>query len=165
MVTSVIFAAGMLLSVAASPAAAHGEEAHGSKSVKAMPKEQTAWGIAGDVDDIVQTIEIRMADTMRFTPDRLKVRVGETVRFVMFNEGKLMHELVIGTKQDLDEHAALMMKFPGMEHDEPYMAHVPPGETGEIVWTFNRPGRFDFACLVAGHYQSGMRGTIVVASK
>ena len=66
------------------------------------------------------------------------------------------------TKQVLDEHAALMQKFPNMEHDEPYMAHVPPGKTGEIVWTFNRAGEFDFACLIAGHYQAGMVGKIVV---
>jgi uncharacterized cupredoxin-like copper-binding protein len=69
---------------------------------------------------------------------------------------------VIGSKQALDEHAALMMKFPGMEHDEPYMAHVKPGRSGEIIWTFNQAGRFDFACLIAGHYQAGMVGTINV---
>jgi uncharacterized cupredoxin-like copper-binding protein len=103
-----------------------------------------------------------MTDNMRFTPDKLDIRLGETVRLVMRNDGKLLHELVIGTRKDLDEHAALMMKFPGMEHDEPYMAHVPPGKTGQIVWTFNRAGEFDFACLIAGHYQAGMVGKIKV---
>jgi uncharacterized cupredoxin-like copper-binding protein len=72
----------------------------------------------------------------------------------MKNEGKLLHELVIGTKPVLEEHAALMVKFPNMEHDEPYMAHVPAGKTGEIIWTFNRAGDFDFACLIAGHYSA-----------
>ena len=75
-----------------------------------------------------------------------------------------MHEFVLCAKKDLDEHAALMMKFPDMEHDEPYMAHVAPGKTGEIVWTFNRAGAFEFACLIAGHYQAGMVGTIKVVS-
>jgi uncharacterized cupredoxin-like copper-binding protein len=42
------------------------------------------------------------------------------------------------------------------------MAHVPPGKTGEIVWTFNRAGEFEFACLIAGHYQGGMVGAIMV---
>jgi uncharacterized cupredoxin-like copper-binding protein len=51
-----------------------------------------------------------------------------------------------------------------MEHDEPYMAHVGPGKTGEIVWTFNRAGDFDFACLIAGHYQAGMVGKVKVAA-
>lgn len=55
-----------------------------------------------------------------------------------------------------------MVKFPGMQHDEPYMAHVDPGKRGEIVWTFNRPGEFKFACLIAGHYQAGMVGTVRV---
>ena len=100
---------------------------------------------------------------MRFTPARLEVREGETVRFVVRNDGRTMHEFVIGTKAENDAHAALMMKFPDMEHDEPWMAHVPPGQAGEIVWTFNRAGEFDFACLIAGHYQAGMVGKIVVA--
>jgi uncharacterized cupredoxin-like copper-binding protein len=73
---------------------------------------------------------------------------------------------VLGTREELDAHAALMVKFPGIEHDEPYMAHVPPGKTGEIIWTFNRAGDFDFACLIAGHYQAGMVGKVkVTASK
>jgi uncharacterized cupredoxin-like copper-binding protein len=70
----------------------------------------------------------------------------------------------VATKTENDKHAELMVKFPTMEHDEPYMAHVGPGKTGEIVWTFNRPGDFDFACLIAGHYQAGMVGKIKVAA-
>ena len=78
------------------------------------------------------------------------------------NKGKVMHDIVIGTKTELDQHAELMVKHPGMEHDEPYMAHVKPGQRGDIVWHFNRAGTFDFACLIAGHYQAGMTGTITV---
>jgi uncharacterized cupredoxin-like copper-binding protein len=80
------------------------------------------------------------------------------------NNGKQMHEFVIGTKAENAKHAELMIKFPNMEHDEPYMAHVPPGKTGEIVWTFNRAGSFEFACLIAGHYGAGMVGTINVSA-
>ena len=103
-----------------------------------------------------------MTDNMRFTPNRLEVREGETVRLVVRNSGKVMHELVIGTRQELDEHAALLQKFPNMAHDEPYMAHVSAGKTGQLVWRFNRAGDFEFACLIAGHYQAGMVGTIRV---
>ena len=106
-----------------------------------------------------------MTDNMRFTPDKIEVKQGETIKIVLKNEGKMLHEFVIGTKKELDEHAALMLKFPTMEHDEPYMAHVPVGKTGEIIWTFNRAGDFDFACLIAGHYQAGMVGKISVAAK
>jgi uncharacterized cupredoxin-like copper-binding protein len=58
-----------------------------------------------------------------------------------------------------------MKKFPKMEHDEPYMAHVQPCKTGEIVWTFNHVGEFDFACLIAGHYDAGMVGKIKVVGR
>ena len=101
---------------------------------------------------------------MRFSPERIEVRQGEVVKFVMKNNGKLMHELVIGTKKVLEEHAALMVKFPTMEHDEPYMAHIKPGATGQMIWNFNRPGEFDFACLINGHYQAGMIGKITVVA-
>jgi uncharacterized cupredoxin-like copper-binding protein len=146
-------------------AVAHGDQSHAKKAATAVKKEQTDWGIAGDAKAAKRTIRIKMSDTMRFSPEKIEVRQGETVKLVMKNDGKLMHELVIGTQKVLDEHAALMMKFPNMEHDEPYMAHVAPGKTGEIVWTFNRAGTFDFACLIAGHYQAGMKGRIVVSAK
>ena len=130
-----------------------------------VKKEQTDWGIAGDAKAAKRTVQITMLDSMRFSPDHIAVRQGETIRFVMKNPGTLGHELVIGTKATLDEHAALMVKFPMMEHDAPYMAHVGANGAGEIIWNFNRPGNFDFACLMAGHYQAGMVGKITVAAK
>ncbi|MBP6405013.1 MAG: cupredoxin family protein [Proteobacteria bacterium] len=148
-----------LLPLAAPHALAHGD-AH--KKPAAIKKEQKPWGIAGDARTVKRTIEIAMTDAMRFAPDRLTVRQGETVRLLIRNNGRMLHELVIGTQKELDEHAALMVKFPNMEHDEPYMAHVDPGKTGQIVWHFNRAGEFHFACLIAGHYQAGMVGRITV---
>jgi len=142
---------------------AHGDKDH-PKKAGPVKKEQKDWGIAGDAKAAKRSIEVRMLDTMRFSPERIDVRQGETVRFRVRNTGKAMHEFVIGTKKENDEHAALMVKFPNMEHDEPYMAHVPAGKMGEIVWTFNRPGTFEFACLIAGHYQAGMVGTINVSA-
>lgn len=147
--------------LASAPALAHSNETRAGKP-GIVKKEQKPWGIAGDAKSNTRTIPVRMSDAMRFRPDRLDVQPGETIRFVITNTGKMLHELVIGTKKDLDEHAALMIKFPGMEHEEPYMAHVPPGKSAQIVWTFNRPGQFDFACLIAGHYQAGMVGKINV---
>lgn len=148
--------------VGASAALAHGNEDHAGKPPAAARKEQKDWGIAGDAKSVTRTVTLTMSDTMRFTPDKLAFKQGETVRFVISNQGKLLHELVIGTKPELDAHAAMMVKFPGMEHDEPYMAHVPASKSGELVWTFNRTGEFDFACLIAGHYQAGMVGKISV---
>ena len=150
------------LSAVAPIALAHGDDNDKAKKPAAVKKEQKAWGIAGDTKAVKRTIALTMTDNMRFTPDKIDVREGDTIKIVLKNNGKLLHELVIGTKKELDEHAALMMKFPGMEHDEPYMAHVAPGKTGEIIWTFNRAGEFDFACLIAGHFQAGMVGKIIV---
>lgn len=142
---------------------AHGEQ-HGKASA-AVVKEQKPWGIAGEPREAKRTVEIRMTDDMRLSPNHLEVREGETLRLRAVNKGKLMHEIVIGTTEELKTHADLMKKHPGMEHDEPYMAHVPPGRRGDIVWTFNRPGEFEFACLIAGHFEAGMRGTIRVKPK
>jgi uncharacterized cupredoxin-like copper-binding protein len=144
-------------------ALAHGDKPHDKKD-DSVKKEQKDWGIAGDAGAARRTVVFRMTDNMRFSPDRLEVKQGETVKLVIKNTGAVMHEFVLGTKKELDEHAALMLKFPNMEHDEPYMAHVAPGKSGEIVWTFNRAGEFDFACLIAGHYQAGMVGKITVTA-
>jgi uncharacterized cupredoxin-like copper-binding protein len=152
--------AACVLALFAHSALAHGDE-HAKGSAPVV-KEQKPWGIAGDATNGIRTIRVSMDDRMRFVPDSISVREGETVRLVVKNDGKVMHEFVIGTKKELDEHAALMKKYPGMQHDEPYMAHVAPGKNGEIVWTFNRPGEFDFACLIAGHYGAGMVGKIKV---
>lgn len=142
---------------------AHGDEE--SKAKGQAKNEQTDWGIAGNAKAAKRTIAIKMLDTMRFSPDQISVRKGETVKLVLKNEGQMLHEFVLGTKNMLDEHAALMLKFPNMEHSEPYMAHVPVGKSKEIIWTFNRAGTFDFACLMAGHYTAGMKGQITVATK
>ncbi|MGQ2979596.1 MAG: cupredoxin domain-containing protein [Polaromonas sp.] len=155
--------AALLLAGATTHSLAHGDDPKTGKAA-ALAKEQKEWGIAGDARSVTRTVTLTMDDNMRFTPDRLSFRQGETVRFVIRNRGKLLHELVIGTKKELDEHAAMMVKFPGMAHDEPYMAHVNAGKTGGLIWTFNRAGEFDFACLIAGLYQAGMVGKISVAA-
>jgi uncharacterized cupredoxin-like copper-binding protein len=139
--------------------------AHGARHQSgqhSMAKEQKDWGIGGDAKDVSRTIDINMTDDMRFSPNRITVKLGETVRLVAINSGKVLHEIVIGTPEELAHHAELMKKHPNMEHDEPYMAHVDPGKKGDIVWTFNRAGSFEFACLIPGHFEAGMRGTIVV---
>lgn len=153
-----------LISTASALALAHGDETH-AKAAGPVKMEQKAWGIAGDTKKISRTITFTMTDAMRFDPSQITVKQGETIKFIIKNGGGMMHEMVIGTPKDLDEHAALMVKFPNMEHDEPYMAHVGAGKTSEIVWTFNQAGSFDFACLIAGHYQAGMRGKITVAAQ
>ena len=147
----------------AGTAMAHGDKPDGKPAAHATIKaEQKPFGIAGSPKRVTRTITMDMTDEMRFFPSVLNVKRGETVRFVLANKGATLHEMVIGTPEELKEHAALMKKFPDMEHDEPYMAHVKPGATGEIVWHFNRAGEFSYACLVAGHFEAGMVGRVVV---
>lgn len=110
------------------------------------------------------TIEISMADTMRFSPESLEITQGDVVRFVLTNAGALQHEFVLGTNESLVEHSALMMKFPNMEHEEPYMAHVDPGKDMDIIWKFSQAGNFEFGCLLPGHFDAGMKGSISVSS-
>lgn len=145
----------------AAPAWSHTAHKHAPAATSAAP-EQKDWGIAGEPAKVNRTITITMGDDMRFTPAQVKVRLGQTVRVVALNRGKLMHEIVIGTPDELRAHAKMMEKHPNMEHDEPYMAHVEPGKRGQIVWTFNRAGTFEFACLIPGHFQAGMMGKIIV---
>ena len=111
-----------------------------------------------------KTIEIGMSDEMRFSPDVIKVKVGDVIMFKHENNGKLMHEFVLGTTDSLDEHAEMMKKFPGMEHAEPYMTHVAPGKHGKIMWKFSKAGEFSFGCLIPGHYDAGMKGKVIVES-
>ena len=148
-------------STPASQASPGSHDPHASHTRPSAPQQQP-WGIAGQAAQVQRTITLDMSDDMRFSPAHLNVRLGETLRLQVRNQGQVMHEIVLGTPQSLDRHAAQMLAQPGMAHDAPYMAHVAPGQSGELVWQFNRAGQFDFACLVAGHFQAGMRGTISV---
>lgn len=183
LVLAAVMAASLMSTVPA--ALGHGESGHGKpKAIDSSKTPAMPFGRAGNPKKVDRTIRVGMDDSMHFSatasarPDRsadvrmgdgghamvgdIVVKRGETVRFVVRNDGKLMHEMVIGTMKDLKEHAELMRRFPGMEHDEPYMAHVSPGKEGEIVWQFTRAGEFHYACLVPGHMEAGMLAKITV---
>ena len=154
-----------LASAVAPPVLGHGETRHAPAGPKVLSTEEHPWGREGDPRKATRTIEVDMGDDMRFKPAKLEVRAGETVKFLVRNRGKLLHEMVIGTEAELAKHAELMRKHPGMEHEEAYMAHVSPGKRGQIAWTFTRAGTFTYGCLIPGHWESGMKGTIVVAAR
>jgi uncharacterized cupredoxin-like copper-binding protein len=143
---------------------ASGHDKPGAKKVTkpAQAAEETSFGTAGDPKKVTRTIHVDMSDAMRFTPTELRIKRGETVRFVVKNSGKVMHEMVLGTMQQLKEHAELMKKHPGMEHDEPFMAHVAPGKAERIYWRFTKPGEFYYGCLIPGHFEAGMIGKVTV---
>ena len=163
------FSLGFALLVAALPQAqvlAHGDAEHGKKpGARAIDPTVQPFGRQGDPRRATRTIAVDMADSMRFRPDDITVKRGETVKFIVTNSGKTLHEMVIGTEAELKKHAELMKKHPGMEHDEPYMAHVKPGANEEITWTFTRTGTFMYGCLIPGHFEAGMKGAIRVTPK
>lgn len=124
--------------------------------------DEAAYGKPGDPAKVTRTINVEMNDAMRFKPATINVKRGETIKFVLKNTGKLDHEFVLGQAKSLKEHAELMRKFPEMEHAEPNQIEVEPGQTGELVWQFSKPGKFDFACLIPGHFEAGMKGKVAV---
>ncbi len=182
-----VLAAAMAVSLMSLVPAAfgHGESGHGKpKAVDYSKAEEMPFGRAGNPKRVDRTIRVGMDDTMHFSamasalrerttdvrmgdaPHSMSgdivVKRGETVRFLVRNDGRIMHEMVIGSMKELKEHAELMRRFPNMEHDEPYMAHVAPGKQGEVVWQFTRAGEFHYACLMPGHMEAGMIAKITV---
>lgn len=143
---------------------AHSNEDHTAKPKKfdASKVEDTTFGREGDPAKATRTIRVEMSDAMRFTPADITIKRGETVKLVATNKGQVLHEMVLGTSDELKKHADMMKKFPGMEHDEPHMAHVKPGNSGEIVWQFTKAGEFQLACLIPGHFEAGMVGKVIV---
>jgi uncharacterized cupredoxin-like copper-binding protein len=147
------------------PAALANSDAGHASAPRPLSTELHPWGVEGDPKRATRVIEIAMSDDMRYSHREIRVARGETVTFVIRNRGRLLHEFVIGTPEELQRHTELMRKHPGMEHDEPYMAHVKPGAERRLTWRFTNAGTFEYACLVAGHYEAGMKGAIIVIAR
>jgi uncharacterized cupredoxin-like copper-binding protein len=146
-------------------ARAHGNSDDKGRTHVASKKmgDATAFGRPIEASRARRTITVEMSDAMRFSPAEIRVVRGERVRIVVRNAGRVLHEMVLGTRAELERHAELMRRFPTMEHDEPHMAHVDPGATGEINWEFTKVGEFLCGCLITGHFDAGMIGRIIVA--
>lgn len=137
----------------------HGHDTHGDTG---HDDHVSVAGSPGDAANVGRTVEVAMNDNMRFTPDSLTFDAGETVRFMIRNDGKIPHEFVIGSMSELMEHAEMMRSMPAMQHAEANMLTLAPGAEGELVWHFDAPGTVDFACLIPGHLEAGMKGAIAV---
>ena len=124
--------------------------------------DSDAIGKPGKATNAKRTVKVEMLDTMRFNPQSITVKQGETIKFVVKNSGKVKHEMVLGTEKELKEHAEVMKKNPEMEHDDANQITVQPGKSGEIIWQFTKAGKVNFACLQPGHYDAGMAGTVTV---
>ena len=126
---------------------------------------ESAIGKPGVAAKVNRTIAVEMSDAMRYTPSDIEVKKGETIRFAVKNSGQVTHEMSLGTEKEILEHLEVMKKFPGMEHDEPGKLTLAPGKQGEIIWQFSKTGAVDFACLMPGHFEAGMKGKVKVAAK
>lgn len=153
---------GTAMAVLASTALAGGnhEGGHGHESLAGEP---------GKTSKISQTIRVTMTETedgkMVYTPASVVVQEGETIRFAISNAGGADHEFVLDTHAEIMDHKMAMEKFPEMEHDDPNSVRLAPGKSGEIVWTFTNSGVLEFACLIPGHYEAGMRGDVTVTTR
>lgn len=149
---------GALALAAAVPASAHG------------PGHVMSGGKIGEARKVTRVIEV-VATDHAFSLKSLQVKDGETVRFVVRNEGTDPHELIIGTVAEHAEHRQMMREAierqkKGEQNSMAAMDHssgvwVEPGKTATFVWTFARTANLEFACNVSGHYEDGMRGPIV----
>ena len=125
--------------------------------------EHFSAGEPGNPKKPARVVEVTMRDgdgKMEFVPNHVDVKKGEQVRFIIRNHGALKHEFTLASVADNNKHAELMKKYPDMEHDDPNAKSVDPGKTAEILWRFSKGGTFEFACLIPGHREAGMRGTV-----
>jgi uncharacterized cupredoxin-like copper-binding protein len=133
------------------------------------PHRSGGWsfGRPGLAKDVTRTIRIE-ADEYSFDPAELTVRVGETIKLVVVNSGKLMHELTIGDAAEQEAHQQSMSKMSDMKHDEGTQQmpanslHIPPGQTRELIWMFSKNGKLIIACNYPGHSVLGMVGSLEV---
>jgi len=137
-------------------------------------------GKPGEVEDVSRTIEVRLNDNY-YEPEEIKVTAGETIRFVLINDGEFVHEFNIGTPKMHAKHQDEMMMMvehgvleadkinydmmdmdmgggQTMDHDDPNSELLEPGDTVEIIWQFGEEVTLEFACNIPGHYDSGMAG-------
>ena len=143
-----------IASIASFPQLGHGHEG-----------EHFSAGEPGDAKKPARTVLVTMRESdgkMLFIPDHIEVTKGEQIKFVIRNSGSLDHEFVLANTADNLKHAELMKKFPDMEHDDPNAKRVAPDKTDSIVWKFSKAGTFEYSCLIPGHRESGMIGTVVV---
>ena len=131
--------------------------------------EMMAVGQPGNAADADRTIDIVMLEkedgSMVFEPALLNMKKGETVRFQITNKGEVDHEFVVDEVAANQKHKMAMEKYPDMEHADPNAIRLESGKSGEIVWTFANTGKFEFACLIPGHYEAGMHGELTVEGK
>jgi uncharacterized cupredoxin-like copper-binding protein len=128
----------------------------------------SAGGGPGDASKATRTVEVRAGDDLRFQPDHVDVKVGDTVTFHVVNVAKIEHDFTLGDEKAQDAHEKEMQAMSGDSGhmhsmgDSASAIHVPAGGAKDITWTFSEAGTVLYGCHEPGHYASGMKGTITV---
>jgi uncharacterized cupredoxin-like copper-binding protein len=139
----------------------HAEADHGGHA----QGETFSAGEPGDSKKPARIVQVTMTEAdgkMLFAPNRIEIKKDEQVKFMLRNSGELDHEFVLATTGENLKHGEAMNKNPDMEHDDPNAKRLAPKKTGEMVWKFSKIGEFEYSCLIPGHREAGMIGTIVV---
>jgi len=127
--------------------------------------ETFSAGEPGNPKKPARVVNVTMQEgdgTMMFIPNKVEIRKGEQIRFLLRNNGELAHEYILASTEENLKHAEAMKKNPDMEHDDPNGKSVEPKKNSEIVWKFTKAGTFEYGCLIPGHREAGMIGTVVV---
>lgn len=114
------------------------------------------------------------------------VKAGETIRFMITNNGILLHEFSINTAAEHAAHRPMMammmrhgmitpervvsltMTMPDgskMTHVESNSVLVEPGESAEISWKFIKAGELQIGCNIPDHTESGMVAVLKVVRR
>ena len=125
-----------------------------------------ASAVAGGADDGgrrplgpgLVTVEVDI-DHSRFSVERLRVRQGTVVRFLVRNADPITHELVVG---DEDVHDRHRRGAEGRHPPVPGEVVARPGEVAHTFFEFDSPGTVVFACHLPGHVAYGMVGEVEV---
>ncbi len=139
-------------------------------------------GEKGKLSEVSRTIEIKMYDNY-YEPKEIKIKKGETIKFIVHNYGELVHEFNIATKEMHIKHQPEMMKMVeneilladridkkkmkkmakknhSMGHSHSNSVLLEPNQSAELIWKFSTDTNLEAACNVPGHYESGMVANI-----
>ena len=135
-------------------------------------------GEKGDPNEVSKIIIVKMFDNY-YEPSNFEIKKNQTIKFIVYNYGELVHEFNIATKTMHLKHQPEMMKMVeneillvdkidkekmkelskkdhSMSHTHSNSVLLEPGQSGEIIWKFNTEAKLEAACNVPGHYEAGM---------
>ncbi len=113
-------------------------------------------------DTAPREIAVTLTDALEIEPSSITVPSGERIRFLVTNRGSTDHEFYVGDMTAQMAHDREMAGMPGMTHDEPAGIGVKPGQTKTLEYSFLKPGSYQAACHVNGHFEGGMVAAITV---